>query len=148
MSKRIVASANAVYQFNLQEYESKVEGDRLVVKPVRGTMVARKPALAQVLGNTNVGGPKCEKVSAGAASAANERQIGGGHYKGKGKCRKCGVPTEHWDVVKMFNMPYMEARIFAYVLRWRDKAGLQDLEKAKHFIEKLIEQANEDNTSS
>jgi hypothetical protein len=33
----------------------------------------------------------------------------------------------------------MEAQIIKYVFRWRDKNGRQDLYKAKHFLEKLIE---------
>jgi hypothetical protein len=62
---------------------------------------------------------------------ANERQVDGAHYKGK--------PIQHWDFVLMHKMPYMEAQIFKYVLRWKDKNGLHDLRKAQHFIEKLIE---------
>lgn len=37
------------------------------------------------------------------------------------------------------NIPYMEAQIIKYVTRWRKKNGMQDLEKAKHFLEKLME---------
>jgi len=62
---------------------------------------------------------------------ANEEQVGGEHYKGK--------PVEHWDFVLMHKMPYMEAQIFKYVLRWRDKGGIADLHKARHFLAKLIE---------
>jgi len=64
-------------------------------------------------------------------SVANDRQIGGEHYK--------GFPIEHWDFVQIHKMPYMEAQIFKYVFRWRQKDGLADLEKARHFLEKLIE---------
>ena len=70
-------------------------------------------------------------------SRANDRQVGGNHYKAE---------FEHWDFVLMHKMPYMEAQIFKYVLRWREKDGVEDLEKAKHFLEKLIEweKANEE----
>lgn len=63
--------------------------------------------------------------------AANDRQEGGAHYK--------GAPVEHWDFVLMHNIPYMEAQVIKYVMRWRAKNGLEDLRKARHFIEKLIE---------
>lgn len=63
--------------------------------------------------------------------AANERQEGGGHYK--------GAPVEHWDFVLMHGIPYMEAQIIKYAMRWRKKGGLEDLRKARHFIDKLIE---------
>jgi hypothetical protein len=62
---------------------------------------------------------------------ANSKQVGGTHYK--------GPLVEHWDFVMMHGMPYMEAQIFKYVLRWRSKDGLEDLYKARHFLEKLIE---------
>jgi hypothetical protein len=64
-------------------------------------------------------------------SEANKTQVGGGHYKGQ--------PIEHWDFVLMHNIPYMEAQIIKYAMRWRSKGGLDDLRKARHFIDKLIE---------
>jgi len=63
--------------------------------------------------------------------AANDKQEGGAHYK--------GVPVEHWDFVLMHNIPYLEAQVIKYMMRWRKKNGIEDLRKAKHFVEKLIE---------
>lgn len=63
--------------------------------------------------------------------SANERQVGGSHYK--------GAPVQHWDFVLMHQIPYMEAQVIKYVMRWRKKNGVEDLRKAAHFIEKLIE---------
>ena len=37
---------------------------------------------------------------------------------------------------------YVAARMLnaiKYLTRWRDKGGIEDLRKAKHYIEKLIE---------
>lgn len=62
---------------------------------------------------------------------ANEEQVGGAHYKGK--------PIEHWDFVLMHNIPYLEAQVIKYMMRWRKKNGVEDLRKARHFIDKLIE---------
>lgn len=62
---------------------------------------------------------------------ANDTQVGGGHYK--------GVIVEHWDFVLMHAIPYMEAQVIKYMMRWRKKNGLEDLRKARHFIDKLIE---------
>lgn len=61
---------------------------------------------------------------------ANRRQVGGEHYRS---------PIQHWDFVIANDIPYLEAQIIKYVCRWRKKGGLADLEKAKHFLEKLIE---------
>jgi len=34
----------------------------------------------------------------------------------------------------------IEARIIKYVSRWKEKHGLQDLKKARHYLDKLIEE--------
>lgn len=64
-------------------------------------------------------------------SVANLGQVGGSHYKRQA--------IQHWDYVLANNIPYMEAQVIKYVSRWRVKNGVQDLEKARHFLEKLIE---------
>jgi hypothetical protein len=64
--------------------------------------------------------------------SANKRQVGGGHYKKHGA-------LQPWDVVAHFNMGFFEGNAFKYLVRYRDKGGVQDLEKAKHYIEKLLE---------
>lgn len=62
---------------------------------------------------------------------ANKRQVGGKHYKTGGE--------EHWDRVNRLGLDYFQGQITKYVERWRDKNGIQDLEKAAHFLEKYIE---------
>ena len=61
---------------------------------------------------------------------ANEMQVGGDHYRSS---------LQHWDVVTLYNVPYLEGCASKYVNRWRKKNGLQDLEKALHFVTKLKE---------
>ena len=65
-------------------------------------------------------------------SKANEKQVGGEHYK-----TISGL--QHWDFVVNTDMPYLPAQVAKYLTRWRKKNGLQDLEKAKHFLEKFID---------
>lgn len=62
---------------------------------------------------------------------ANEYQVGGDHYNNK--------PYQHWDFVIDTNQPYLIACATKYVSRWREKNGLKDLEKAKHYLEKAIQ---------
>lgn len=65
-------------------------------------------------------------------SLANSRQVGGDHYKKGGE--------EHWDRIwRLYGRGYFVGCITKYVERYHLKNGLQDLEKAKHFLEKLIE---------
>lgn len=64
--------------------------------------------------------------------SANERQIGGNHYKKGGE--------EHWDRQwRLYGRGYFVGCITKYVERYPEKNGIQDLEKAKHFLDKLIE---------
>lgn len=34
---------------------------------------------------------------------------------------------------------YIEGNIIKYVVRWRDKGGIDDLRKARHYLDMLIE---------
>ena len=63
--------------------------------------------------------------------SANKIQIGGGHYQTLG--------LQHWDIVDLYNVGYFEGNISKYVTRWRKKNGVQDLKKAAHYLQKLIE---------
>lgn len=36
-------------------------------------------------------------------------------------------------------LPYAEGNIIKYVMRWRDKNGIEDLKKARRYIDMLIE---------
>ena len=58
------------------------------------------------------------------------RQVGGDHYL------KYKIPII--DFIVQNKVPFREANIIKYVLRAPDKAGLQDLLKAKHYLEMLI----------
>jgi len=72
------------------------------------------------------------RMAAEAAIRANDRQVGGGHYKTGGE--------EHWDRQwRLYGRGYFVGCITKYVERYPAKNGIQDLEKAKHFLEKLIE---------
>lgn len=64
-------------------------------------------------------------------STANDRQVGGEHYK--------ATPYQHWDFAIDTCMPYMEGQISKYIDRHRRKRGLEDVEKAGHFLQKLRE---------
>jgi hypothetical protein len=62
---------------------------------------------------------------------ASEVQHGGNHYK-----KYVIQPTEF---IFKNNVGFIEGNVIKYVLRHRDKNGKQDLEKAKHYIDLLLE---------
>lgn len=57
-------------------------------------------------------------------------QVGGGHYKGKAI-----QPIEY---IHANNLNYSEGAIVKYISRWREKGGVEDLKKIKHFVDLLI----------
>ena len=61
---------------------------------------------------------------------ANARQVGGSHYRNK---------IQHWDWVASNELDYFQGQITKYVARWKNKNGMEALEKAQHFLEKYIE---------
>lgn len=63
---------------------------------------------------------------------ANGHQVGGTHYAGQ---------MQHWDYVVANGLNYFEGQITKYVTRCRKKNGLEDLKKARHFLDKYIEEA-------
>lgn len=58
-------------------------------------------------------------------------QVGGTHYN--------KMKIQPIEFIYENNIPYMEANVIKYVCRHKSKNGLQDLEKAKHYIDLLIE---------
>lgn len=62
---------------------------------------------------------------------ASKVQVGGSHYN--------KMKIQPIDFIYENNIPYMEANVIKYICRHKSKNGLQDLEKAKHYIDLLIE---------
>jgi predicted ABC-type exoprotein transport system permease subunit len=66
---------------------------------------------------------------------ANNTQVAGSHYN---------TPIQVWDFVYQNGMDYISGNIVKYVARFRDKNGLEDLYKARHYLDKLIEEVKEE----
>jgi hypothetical protein len=64
-------------------------------------------------------------------STVNNIQHGGTHYKDK--------TMQPWDYIAANGLGYFEGNVVKYVSRWRDKGGIEDLRKARHYLDKLIE---------
>lgn len=68
-------------------------------------------------------------------SGANSIQIGGQHY------RKAIQP---WDAMECWMSPeqfegFLRGNVIKYIARYKDKDGMKDVQKAKHYLEKLLE---------
>lgn len=77
-----------------------------------------------------------EKDTLGKPSALSY-MIGGNHYK--------KFVIQPAEFCHKNNIGYLEATAIKYLCRWRDKGGIQDLDKAIHFIE-LLKEFENDNT--
>ena len=64
------------------------------------------------------------------------KQIGGTHYK-KMKIQPSKFVIEN-------KLLYPEGTVIKYILRHQDKGGKEDLDKAKHFIDMIIERDYEE----
>ena len=49
---------------------------------------------------------------------------------------------EMWDYAMSHNLDFFEGNVLKYVTRWKHKGGVEDLLKAKQYLDKLIEKAN------
>ena len=62
---------------------------------------------------------------------ALKQQVGGDHYS------KLAIqPVEY---INKNNLTYLQGNVIKYVTRYKDKNGVEDLQKAKHYIDLLIE---------
>ena len=68
--------------------------------------------------------------------SANKIQVAGSHYKTQA--------IQPWDYVAANGLGFFEGNVVKYVTRWRDKGGVEDLRKARHYIDKLIELETKD----
>jgi len=59
-----------------------------------------------------------------------DTQVGGDHYK--------NMPIQPIEFFMANKLPFVESSIIKYVLRYKSKNGIEDLQKAKHLIDILI----------
>ena len=74
------------------------------------------------------------------ANSALDTQVGGGHYK---NMRIQPVEYNHRN-----GIPFIEGCVIKYLSRWRSKNGIEDLKKAQHFLQLLIEMEEQDEATS
>lgn len=69
-------------------------------------------------------------------SNVKDTQIGGDHYK-----KMAIQPTEY---IAKNGLGYIEGNIIKYISRYKSKNGLEDLKKARHYLDMLIEDLEPD----
>jgi len=97
------------------------------LKISRVTVYAAKRALAQ---DTVPDAP----TPAPTLPSVDTRQVGGDHYT--------RLAIQPWEIIERNGMGFFDGSALAYIMRFREKGGVQDLEKARHYLDKLIEIEN------
>jgi hypothetical protein len=64
-------------------------------------------------------------------TSALDKQVSGDHYK--------DTAIQPILYIHANNLGLCEGNVVKYITRWKDKNGIADLEKAKHYIELLIQ---------
>ena len=67
---------------------------------------------------------------------ADAKQVGGSHYVDK--------KVQPWDAMEAWMTPqefvgFLRGNVIKYLARCNDKGGVEDLKKARHYLDKLIE---------
>lgn len=66
-----------------------------------------------------------------------DTQIGGDHYK--------ELSIQPIEYILANKLGFCEGNVVKYITRYKSKNGLEDLKKAKHYIDMLIENYSEGN---
>ena len=75
----------------------------------------------------------------GKEKSALDEQVGGDHY------RKLGI--QPIELIRDINANFFQGNVIKYITRYKDKNGIKDLEKARHYLE-LMRELHPDNNSS
>jgi len=59
-------------------------------------------------------------------------QVGGGHYK--------SMKFQPLEYIMANGMNFCEGSVIKYVSRWHSKGGVEDLKKARHYLDILIKE--------
>jgi hypothetical protein len=66
---------------------------------------------------------------------ATKKQVGGSHYQ---------TAIQPIEYILANELGFCEGNIVKYATRWKDKGGVQDLEKIKHYCDFLIQNHEQD----
>lgn len=76
------------------------------------------------------------KKDGSAPASVRDTQVGGDHYR--------ALSLQPWDAMEAWMsreefIGHLRCCALKYQIRYRDKGGVEDLKKARHYLDKLIE---------
>ena len=60
-----------------------------------------------------------------------DKQVGGDHY--------AKMKIQPIEFITQNELSYMQGNVIKYVCRYKDKNGIEDLKKARHYIDMILE---------
>lgn len=67
------------------------------------------------------------------------KQVGGDHYK---------RAHQPWEIIEEWELDYWAGNVVKYILRYKYKNGVEDLEKARHYLDYLIQKEKDATTAA
>ena len=73
---------------------------------------------------------------------ASETQVGGEHYRSKDV--QPWTAMQSWMTAEEFE-GFLRGNVIKYIARYKDKDGVKDVLKARHYLERLLEHIDRNN---
>lgn len=64
-------------------------------------------------------------------ASAFDTQVGGSHYK--------NLPIQPLEFIVKNGLDFLQGCVVKYVVRYKLKGGIEDLQKARHYLDMMIE---------
>jgi len=109
-----VSSVSIETIYNVKHYMKKT--GQLNIKPLRFTSTTT--------------GYKLATPTTNEPTTPNTKQVGGDHYRDN--------TIQVWDAIHDWGLGYFSGNVIKYVARHQKKNGVEDLKKARHYLDKLI----------
>lgn len=114
---------------NLRDYET--QGSKTPAQTVKDRLLNLQKDERLLVDPSGKGSPEVIKVVDTEHVRALDIQEGGSHYK--------DMPIQPVEYITANNIPFMEGNVIKYVSRHASKNGAQDIKKAIHFLELILE---------
>lgn len=108
--------------------------DKTTEEMLKATFTATAPVDKRVMGGPAgvvQTEPSIAELIRASTVSALVTQVGGGHYK--------DMKIQPVEYIHKNGIGFAEGCVIKYVSRWRAKGGVEDLKKARHFLDLLIE---------
>ena len=125
--KTVKCTPDYVYQVRIKN--KKDEQERQERNGVYLASMKRINEMNELAARTPMGtNPVVQQVT---TVTPNDIQVGGEHYKSQ--------TIQPWDAINAWGLGFLGGNVVKYMARHAQKGGIEDLRKARHYLDKMIE---------